>query len=97
MLISDWSSDVCSSDLWKSTILWQPIWVISIIPTLRQMRLTSPQCQIYYQRIPRWKHCIRTFLAKNVMNRFLHDQQHNISLKCQIGRASCRERVCQYV
>src|SRR3546814_7489575 len=61
MRISDWSSDVCSSDLSTSISVWQ--------------RLTSARhtgCDVHSHPAPR------------------HDPG-------QIGRASCRERVCQYV
>ncbi|KAM4061082.1 hypothetical protein HRG_012979 [Hirsutella rhossiliensis] len=61
---------------------------MSVLPedgdVLDQMRLISLQCQIYYQRIQRWKHCTRTFLATSTTHHPLHDQRHNISLKCQI-------------
>ncbi|KAG6995009.1 hypothetical protein FocnCong_v016658 [Fusarium oxysporum f. sp. conglutinans] len=55
----------------------------SRMTTSSQMRLTSLQYQIYYQRIQRWKHCVRTFLAKSAVNTFLYDHRHNINLKCQ--------------
>src|SRR3546814_7644461 len=67
MRISDWSSDVCSSDLAKESNF------------LARMAL------IVLAFIPR---CAVSFML--------------LSLRCasqprQIGRASCRERVCQYV
>ncbi|EXA28682.1 hypothetical protein FOVG_19724 [Fusarium oxysporum f. sp. pisi HDV247] len=67
----------------QSPILFQLIWVTSRMTTLSQMRLTSLQYQIYYQRIQRWKHYVRTFLAKSAVNTFLYDHRHNINLKCQ--------------
>src|SRR3546814_6538110 len=62
MRISDWSSDVCSSDL------TDPYLLIQYSPTTKQV-FTVPLVIF-----PPW------------INRFY-----------KIGRASCRERVCQYV
>src|SRR3546814_5133747 len=68
MRISDWSSDVCSSDL-------------SIAFANRDNHCHFPNAieasKIYHDAI--------------VANRFLDPEDR------KIGRASCRERVCQYV
>src|SRR3546814_1085504 len=61
MRISDWSSDVCSSDLWTRA-LTRPIEATTVHP----------------RRI-------------NPIDRIIAD------IGIEIGRASCRERVCQYV
>src|SRR3546814_6087107 len=75
MRISDWSSDVCSSDL-SSTMK-----VNSSSPTV-----TIP--------------CARTLMASS------RSRSRIVTASCslqpcaasqKIGRASCRERVCQYV
>src|SRR3546814_3640275 len=63
MRISDWSSDVCSSDLHSPPSLW-----------LRSTRLEWPARQ-----------------QAQVLLRQARPRQR------RIGRASCRERVCQYV
>src|SRR3546814_6646356 len=63
MRISDWSSDVCSSDLEKATRL--PV----------------------QEGLPR--HATQSPQKLERLGRFLVERQ--------IGRASCRERVCQYV
>src|SRR3546814_9295260 len=66
MRISDWSSDVCSSDLWR-------------IGTRGRTR--STRCA-----------------ASSLIRRPPHDGQKPRALQLKaIGRASCRERVCQYV
>src|SRR3546814_8860424 len=74
MRISDWSSDVCSSDLVIAGPLARAppyVWILKqILHHPRQSNLKS-----------------------TVLFEFLHS-------RCQfgqIGRASCRERVCQYV
>src|SRR3546814_9586585 len=82
MRISDWSSDVCSSDLFASfTIESAPLHYCLSLPF-----------------------CFLDALAISILQRSLAtDTQKppslsswSISLK-EIGRASCRERVCQYV
>src|SRR3546814_10557329 len=67
MRISDWSSDVCSSDLQQESII------------AMQQRLLHDCTD--------WQEC----LALSTLNR--GDERATL----QIGRASCRERVCQYV
>src|SRR3546814_8886172 len=65
MRISDWSSDVCSSDLpWPGTCGWSPV--------------TG-----------------RTFPAKVLATWVNGGLAYRDGV--EIGRASCRERVCQYV
>src|SRR3546814_9531732 len=73
MRISDWSSDVCSSDLLQTTI---PVLAISI--GLKPGRRCSPP-RIDRAR-PKFHLAVMPFASVQ-----------------QIGRASCRERVCQYV
>src|SRR3546814_5494190 len=74
MRISDWSSDVCSSDLTSALrghacVRW-PVWPGR---RLRSFRLLPARTRPARRQPPR---CLTKF---------------------QIGRASCRERVCQYV
>src|SRR3546814_2956621 len=80
MRISDWSSDVCSSDLFNSAPSgrWH-------IPLLRR----------YSVKLQAGQPVVKSSLANQILVRTLFD-----NLTCihhQIGRASCRERVCQYV
>src|SRR3546814_1771806 len=86
MRISDWSSDVCSSDLYKMLRL------SALAPTLIDV-IAKDQLSLEAARA--------LTLTED------HDQQikvckaanghaHTIR-RMQIGRASCRERVCQYV
>src|SRR3546814_9297078 len=88
MRISDWSSDVCSSDLWKS-----PDGSRASYPVLRQRastagprraRLDLPRASVAQRFVP------PEGFRDPPMRRLALTQQ-------QIGRASCRERVCQYV
>src|SRR3546814_7917550 len=84
MRISDWSSDVCSSDLaaqvFQDPSLYQhnsdQPWM-KFIPCRRQEASAPPDAR----------------LPAGIMSR----GQGYAKVRRQIGRASCRERVCQYV
>src|SRR3546814_14682253 len=81
MRISDWSSDVCSSDL--------------EMPTLSALHRRQWHRHLGY----------RVHHGRERRTLYLRRQyQHQLQQRCrggrraiQIGRASCRERVCQYV
>src|SRR3546814_1400082 len=80
MRISDWSSDVCSSDL---TLAWATMRVIGSFGLI-----VSPVTLAKARRLRCAKSQPRTieFGAVGTAGAF-----------AKIGRASCRERVCQYV
>src|SRR3546814_3502420 len=81
MRISDWSSDVCSSDLLADTIR-STISVRKLVN--RDHGIGSPRRWLPPQP-----------LAEHVLP--LHGESPVAIKYRQIGRASCRERVCQYV
>src|SRR3546814_18731727 len=64
MRISDWSSDVCSSDL----------------------RVRLPALE-FLERVN-----VRVLAVERS-----HEAERDLPIGLEIGRASCRERVCQYV
>src|SRR3546814_3919313 len=70
MRISDWSSDVCSSDLWSD-------------PARHQRIVAGPQQ-------------IRRIGGNAAIAAAEADVDADLA-GFEIGRASCRERVCQYV
>src|SRR3546814_5758204 len=72
MRISDWSSDVCSSDLEGTPQAC--------------VTETSPECNNTVSGL-----CLCRHAADDGDGDGSHDKRE------QIGRASCRERVCQYV
>src|SRR3546814_7393692 len=78
MRISDWSSDVCSSDLsWR---------------TARRARahVGDPQ--------PLFEACSAFGVVEGCKADDMYAQQRAVAAgTAEIGRASCRERVCQYV
>src|SRR3546814_10462282 len=77
MRISDWSSDVCSSDLAARVLL-------ALGPRVRE--IGSEQ----------WSSGLPDGLAKALARALPQVRWHDISGQ-KIGRASCRERVGQYV
>src|SRR3546814_17932585 len=91
MRISDWSSDVCSSDLLAASAVavFSPRLVPAVFVFVRQL-----------SRSTRSTLCPAMHATKDL---FLdcHGVPQNTTFpfkrQGQIGRASCRERVCQYV
>src|SRR3546814_14200475 len=96
MRISDWSSDVCSSDLRagqrmteERTVLDQRVDAARRAEGLARHRrqvMELKQGLILHERIA------RELAFKLLAESEIADPPH-----AQIGRASCRERVCQYV
>src|SRR3546814_9007062 len=76
MRISDWSSDVCSSDL------TEPAFDLG---------------NVLLANVERQRHVARAEFAAAEQAQQLHVEQRGLVLRLEIGRASCRERVCQYV
>src|SRR3546814_5596170 len=79
MRISDWSSDVCSSDLRHPARIHRDNLAVEV----REPALI-PRDQLRIER-PRT-------VARDIQRHLRTTRQHRL-----IGRASCRERVCQYV
>src|SRR3546814_9304089 len=84
MRISDWSSDVCSSDLASG----------------RKVKLNLPRflsgellSQMHLDRL----NAIETLYAELSETMSAEGEDHLHQLVAEIGRASCRERVCQDV
>src|SRR3546814_2326354 len=80
MRISDWSSDVCSSDLRRPTNPERPRTAPGLPRRLRLLAMTNLTG--------------RTSLGPARVDRGFHRQP---DAQRKIGRASCRESVCQYV
>src|SRR3546814_12101243 len=100
MRISDWSSDVCSSDLWfgdfgKTLIdLSVPLAILLAIPVMLLIGLAMERGLI--------RHFYKRSHAEQILVTFglaivLQEIVKSFFGANQIGRASCRERVCQYV
>src|SRR3546814_13958590 len=103
MLISDWSSDVCSSDLsWQkgcgavSKTIHCPI----SPRKSRHCELEKPdrlQVEIELAYIRRTSQVLLVARARRTEVRGQYNSSDQNQISTQIGRASCRERVCQYV
>src|SRR3546814_5446420 len=84
MRISDWSSDVCSSDLLGFDHPWFPkSW-------LRRSFRRADVARMLRPAIP-WLQKVEKYLKPRL------ERIAGWRARRQIGRASCRERVCQYV
>src|SRR3546814_2290156 len=82
MRISDWSSDVCSSDLWRND------------PRGERGGDRADDEEQHDRRDDR-RQRVRHRLGRG---RLHQNRQAEIEeVEAEIGRASCRERVCQYV
>src|SRR3546814_5776801 len=91
MRISDWSSDVCSSDLLRSVAVDTP----DAEDSLTQRR---PSTSTSTRLAPRWRRSTVVEPAPTPPpsgGKPKLPEELNLVLK--IGRASCRERVCQSV
>src|SRR3546814_4245934 len=89
MRISDWSSDVCSSDLTErwSTDSRMPCWRCNLMERRHEglgPRFATHAATRNRSRLGMAPQALRGDAATKRRNR-------------EIGRASCRERVCQYV
>src|SRR3546814_2349678 len=87
MRISDWSSDVCSSDLGYTLAQYSPdTAAIDIYSLYPDNSLTRNHTQLTWQGGD-WRLQLPDTPTTNLV----------AEVTAQIGRASCRERVCQYV
>src|SRR3546814_4848448 len=86
MRISDWSSDMCSSDL--AVVPQGVASVLQLAEELRHGRMVHRLARIVFQEI-------LLGYIRHVRVLLVLGQQMIEGL--EIGRASCRERVCQYV
>src|SRR3546814_18064950 len=80
MRISDWSSDVCSSDLGAMCVFLSSVWVVAVCYLLAALAAGMPPMPSVVPRDTSDSGAFRPSTGG-----------------IQIGRASCRERVCQYV
>src|SRR3546814_7951084 len=92
--ISDWSSDVCSSDLY--TGFWEQFGQV-----IKEGTGEDPGNQERIAKLLRFasthnESAAQTVSLADYVSR-MKEGQDKIYYVSEIGRASCRERVCQYV
>src|SRR3546814_14467058 len=103
MRISDWSSDVCSSDLFLRVLvirIIQNLWIdieqdghANFLTRLqRLLRKTEALYLGEKGSCLRWRHIEGGGSGHRFVGHILGDEDRH-----KIGRASCRERVCPYV
>src|SRR3546814_3924717 len=87
MRISDWSSDVCSSDL------------VARDRRDRRTRVRRPDCVERFRprRLDKLAVLADIGAVKAAADQAVDMVARLVARPFQIGRASCRERVCQYV
>src|SRR3546814_1411084 len=96
MRISDWSSDVCSSDLDRSAAKQS----MDELQVGGVNRVSVQQPLAGYEALPAgtvFDHSFRLCQASELEVGFFLSVLRSFALDPEIGRASCRERVCQYV
>src|SRR3546814_11147516 len=91
MRISDWSSDVCSSDLLTAIISLVEKTFQCLDPIRLGRRLVPPDPMNTGEA-----HRDAGFMAGRAPHRIERDLQNEGRFEGEIGRAACRERVCQY-
>src|SRR3546814_5708176 len=99
MRISDWSSDVCSSDLHKAAQEDEPARLAHQFDE-RVHRLThSPRADELGRKVERHRMAgvERAELMRSGKERDIDERKRHCAMDVKNGRAPCRERVCQYV
>src|SRR3546814_11589664 len=99
MRISDWSSDVCSSDLsiggldkkWKAFVENEGDSVDRIRTEIAEIAQQTGMA------LPEFRRIVNMVQKGEREARIAKKEMVEANLRLEIGRASCRERVCQYV
>src|SRR3546814_1564484 len=98
MRISDWSSDVCSSDLYHrpdAARLSAAAWPAAFAD-LKRIQLDEPLAERGIATALPALTPIDDAVSRNVQEMYEESPFPRWHQPIQIGRASCRERVCQY-
>src|SRR3546814_19645891 len=107
MRISDWSSDVCSSDLAARLSFTAVGFSATTIERVASQSGTTPRSVMHrfadkdallYAVVDRWLSArLADILAPAATLKDPMERLRGVCREMQIGRESCRERVCQYV
>src|SRR3546814_14476517 len=94
MRISDWSSDVCSSDLvWD----WKQHSGDTIERQMRRLGTSGDWSRSVFTMDPMPAAAVIEAFVRLHEEGLVYRGQRLVNWDPEIGRASCRERVCQYV
>src|SRR3546814_7682082 len=104
MRISDWSSDVCSSDLILLGLRWLPKRIAGYVPEGWRQRFRRRRDIVIALAVgigvaslayAAMMHPVADSISRFLLERaYVEGGGHNVVN--EIGRASCRERVCRY-
>src|SRR3546814_3653318 len=94
MRISDWSSDVCSSDLTEKCARHSPLQIQPGHACIELPPQPLMRCASIIAFVPKLS---KAHLVQIERVLIYHQIRMALKLGRQIGRASCRERVCQSV
>src|SRR3546814_10871992 len=99
MRISDWSSDVCSSDLWEPAFGGDlELWDAGMKHRVRAVAPVFNRCVVFNTDSDSYHgHPDPLTCPEDRSRRSIALYYYTASPGIQIGRASCRERGCQYV
>src|SRR3546814_12496472 len=99
MRISDWSSDVCSSDLLAApvTLVTAPGAIAAVFTNLLRNALYASVGAPVTVRLRADRLIVEDQGPGIAAHDLPHVFQPRFRSRDEIGRASCRERVCQYV
>src|SRR3546814_5284866 len=105
MRISDWSSDVCSSDLIGNPVATHD--GVLVDATQIQSAALAGTCFLrslilrmnaaHTQLLPGGHEAQIQRVVTQAQHAVMNGSGHDRAMPFKIGRASCRERVCQYV
>src|SRR3546814_12738713 len=95
MRISDWSSDVCSSDLLGVTRERSDDWLTKWLKSPESMIASDPDAKALREQYPvAMPNQNLTDAEVSRYLRYFHWADENVKRHEEIGRASCRESVC---
>src|SRR3546814_16182674 len=97
MRISDWSSDVCSSDLVDLVLLDMVMPGLTGLHVLAEIRASRETADLPVIMLTGHNDAAAAVEALATGADDLLAKPVAVDLLAEIGRASCRDRVCQYV
>src|SRR3546814_13913146 len=114
MRISDWSSDVCSSDLYLFALVAGDLEPLNDGFTTMSGRKVDLAIWVREEDLPKTHHAMQALKASMAWDERVYGREYDLdqfnivavsdfnfgameNKSLKIGRASCRERVCQYV